>query len=162
MKRLLLSLALFLSFPALPLVPGVVCVVGVLFSGTPALFGTETDEQTKTHSEVLDLAGAFQNDGFKLRDGTWYAQVSQGHPQTIQVNLYSGNAYWFSVADANDSTGLTVSVFDDHGNPVEVQSYQKDNKAAAGFSPDASGLYYVEVSSSAPAASTFCLIYSYK
>jgi hypothetical protein len=142
MKRLLLSLALVL--------------------GTTVLFGADTDDQTKAHSEVLDLAGAFQNDGFKLRDGTWYAQVSQSHPQTLQVNLYSGNAYWFSAAGAEGSTGLTVSVFDDHGNPVEVQTYQKDNKAAAGFSPDASGLYYVEVSSSAQAATTFCLIYSYK
>ena len=142
MKRLLLSFALVL--------------------GTTVLFGADTDDQTKAHSEVLDLAGAFQNDGFKLRDGTWYAKVSQGHPQTLQVNLYSGNAYWFSVAGAEGSPGPTVSVFDDHGNPVEVQTYQKDNKAAAGFSPDASGLYYVEVSSSAQAATTFCLIYSYK
>jgi len=142
MKRLLISLALVL--------------------GSAVLFGADTDDQTKAHSEVLDLAGAFQNDGFKLRDGTWYAQVSQGHPQTLQVNLYSGNAYWFSVAGTESATGLSVSVFDDRGNPVEVQSYQKDNKAAAGFSPDASGLYYVEVSSSAPAATTFCLIYSYK
>ncbi|HEX6565901.1 MAG TPA: hypothetical protein VF020_16550 [Chthoniobacterales bacterium] len=142
MKRLLLSLALVL--------------------GTTVLFGADTDDQTKAHSEVLDLAGAFQNDGFKLRDGTWYAKASQGHAQTLEVNLYSGNAYWFSVAAAEGSPGLTVSVFDDHGNPVEVQTYQKDNKAAAGFSPDASGLYYVEVSSSAQAATTFCLIYSYK
>jgi hypothetical protein len=159
MKRLLISLFNLLSLPALRLVLGVVVVV---FSGAAALFGADTDEQTKAHSEVLDLAGAFQNDGFKLRDGTWYAQVSQGHPLTLQVNLYSGNAYWFSVADADSSAGLTLSVFDDHGNPVEVQTYQKDNKAAAGFSPDASGLYYVEVSSSAQAATTFCLIYSYK
>jgi hypothetical protein len=142
MKRLLISLALVL--------------------GSSVLFGADSDDQTKAHSEVLDLAGAFQNDGFKLRDGTWYAQVSQSHPLTLQVNLYSGNAYWFSVAGADGSTGFTVSVFDDHGNPVEVQTYQKDNKAAAGFSPDASGLYYVEVSSSAQAATTFCLIYSYK
>ena len=142
MKRLLLSLSLVL--------------------GASMLFGADTDDQTKAHREVLDLAGAFQNDGFKLRDGTWYAEVSQGHPQTLQVNLYSGNAYWFSVAGTEGSTGLTVSVFDDHGNPVEIQSYQKDNKAAAGFSPDASGLYYVEVSSSAQAPTTLCLIYSYK
>src|SRR5246500_1098906 len=142
MKRLLLSLSLVL--------------------GASMLLGADSDDQTKAHSEVLDLAGAFQNDGFKLRDGTWYAQVSQGHPQTLQVNLYSGNAYWFSVAGTEVSAALTVSVFDDHGNPVEVQAYQKDNKAAAGFSPDASGLYYVEVSSSAQAATTFCLIYSYK
>ena len=142
MKRFLISLALVL--------------------GSAVLFGADTDDQTKTHSEVLDLAGAFQNDGFKLRDGTWYAQVSQAHPQTLQVNLYSGNAYWFSVAGNEAATGLSVSVFDDRGNPVEVQTYQKDNKAAAGFSPDASGLYYVEVSSSAQAPTTFCLIYSYK
>ena len=156
MKRLLLSLVTILPLPASTL------VLGVFIGGTAALCGAETDEQTKTHSEVLDLAGAFQNDGFKLRDGTWYAQASQGHPQTLQVNLYSGNAYWFSVAGADGSMGLTVSVFDDHGNPVETQDYQKDNKAAAGFSPDASGLYYVEVSSSAQAPTTFCLIYSYK
>jgi hypothetical protein len=134
----------------------------VTISGTALLFGAETEDQTKARSDVLDLAGAFQNDGFKIRDGTWFGQVSKGHPQTIQVNLYSGNAYWFSAADAESSTELTVSVFDDHGNPVEVQGYQKDNKAAAGFSPDASGLYYVEVSSSGPSATTFCLIYSYK
>jgi hypothetical protein len=136
--------------------------LSVLLGGAAMLFGAETDEQTKAHSDVLDLAGAFQNDGFKLRDGTWYGQASKDHPLAIQVNLYSGNAYWFSAANADSATGLTVSVFDDHGNPVEVQSYQKDNKAAAGFSPDASGLYYVEVSSTAPAATTFCLIYSYK
>jgi hypothetical protein len=136
--------------------------LSVLLGGAAVLFGAETNDQTKAHSDVLDLAGAFQNDGFKLRDGTWYGQVSKDNPQAMQVNLYSGNAYWFSAANADGSTGLTVSVFDDHGNPVEVQSYQKDNKAAAGFSPDASGLYYVEVLSSAPAATTFCLIYSYK
>jgi hypothetical protein len=136
--------------------------LSVLLGGAAVLFGAETNDQTKAHSDVLDLAGAFQNDGFKLRDGTWYGQVSKDHPLALQVNLYSGNAYWFSAANADGSTGLTVSVFDDHGNPVEVQDYQKDNKAAAGFSPDASGLYYVEVSSSAPAATMFCLIYSYK
>ena len=135
----------------------------LLFSGfISRLPAADTDEQTTARSEVLDLAGAFQNDGFKLRDGTWFGQVSKGHAQNLQVNLYSGNAYWFAAADANSSTGLTVSVFDDQGKPVDFQTYQRDNKAAAGFSPDASGLYYVEVSSSSAAATTFCLIYSYK
>ncbi|MBV8814828.1 MAG: hypothetical protein JO271_10070 [Verrucomicrobia bacterium] len=126
------------------------------------LSAADTDQQTTARSEVLDLAGAFQNDGFKLRDGTWYGQVSKGHSQTLQVNLYSGNAYWFAAANANGAAGLTVSVFDDQGKPVDFQTYQKDNKAAAGFSPDASGLYFVEVSSSGSTPTTFCLIYSYK
>jgi hypothetical protein len=131
-------------------------------AGIFQLTAADTDEQTTARSQVLDLAGAFQNDGFKLRDGTWYGQVSKDRSQTLQVNLYSGNAYWFAAADANNTTGLTVSVFDDQGKPVDFQTYQKDNRAAAGFSPDASGLYFVEVSSSSSAPTTFCLIYSYK
>jgi hypothetical protein len=134
----------------------------IVSSGIFQISAADTDEQTTARSEALDLAGAFQNDGFKLRDGTWYAQVSKDHPQALQVNLYSGNAYWFAAADANSTTGLTVSVFDDQGKPVDFQNYQKENKAAAGFSPDASGLYLVEVSSSGSAPTTFCLIYSYK
>jgi hypothetical protein len=131
-------------------------------TGIFQLNAADTDQQTTARSEVLDLAGAFQNDGFKLRDGTWYGQVSKNHSQALQVNLYSGNAYWFAAADANSGTGLTVSVFDDQGKPVDSQTYQKDNRAAAGFSPDASGLYFVEVSTSGSAPTTFCLIYSYK
>jgi len=134
----------------------------VIASAGVARLVADTDEQTTARSEVLDLAGAFQNDGFKLRDGTWFGQVSKDHSQILQVNLYSGNAYWFAAAAANNTAGLSVSVFDDGGKPVDFQTYQKDNKAAAEFSPDASGLYFVEVSTSGSAPTTFCLIYSYK
>ena len=132
-----------------------------LVSAPPA-WAEKADEEVAMRSDVLDLAGAFQNDGFKIRDGVWYAKTSKDHAATIEVNLYSGNAYWFSVAGPKSVTGLKISIYDNAGHPVSSEPYGSENKAASGFSPDASGLYYVTVSSDAPQPTSFCLIYSYK
>jgi hypothetical protein len=122
----------------------------------------ETDDQVSARSDVLDLAGAFQNDGFKIRDGNFLGQISKDHSQILAVNLYSGNAYWFSASTGQKSDKLKVSVFDDAGKPVSYMPYQAGPRAAAGFSPDASGLYYVKVALEDGQPATFCLIYSYK
>lgn len=121
-----------------------------------------TDDQVAARSEVIDLAGAFQNDGFKIRDGDWFGKVSKDHPEIISVNLYSGNAYWFTAAATGKAEKIKLAVFDDQGKPVSYEPYESDNRAAAGFSPDASGLYYVKVSTEEGGPSTFCLIYTYK
>jgi hypothetical protein len=121
-----------------------------------------TDDQVAARSEVIDLAGAFQNDGFKIRDGNWFGKISKDHPEIVSVNLYSGNAYWFTVAATDKAEKIKLAVFDDQGKPVSYEPYESENRAAAGFSPDASGLYYVKVASAAGGPSTFCLIYTYK
>ena len=121
-----------------------------------------TDDQVAARSDVINLAGAFQNDGFKIRDGDWFGTISKDQPKIISVNLYTGNAYWFTVATTNKAAKINVSVFDDQGKPVNYEPYEADNRAAAGFSPDASGLYYVKVSLAEGGPSTFCLIYTYK
>jgi hypothetical protein len=122
----------------------------------------DTDAQVSARSDVLDLAGAFQNDGFKIRDGDYFGQLSKGQSQIISVNLYSGNGYWFSASTGQKSDQLKVSIFDGSGKPVSYMPYQSGPRAAAGFSPDASGLYYVKVSLEEGQNSTFCLIYAYK
>ena len=53
-------------------------------------------------------------------------------------------------------------VLDEAGKPVSYELYQAGSRAAAGFSPEASGLYYVKVSSEDSQPATFCLIYTYK
>jgi hypothetical protein len=122
----------------------------------------ETDDQVTARSDVLDLAGAFQNDGFKIRDGNYFGQISKDHSQIVAVNLYSGNAYWFTVSTGQKADKLKVTLFDDSGKPVSYIPYQAGPRAAAGFSPDASGLYYVKVAVEDGQPATFCLIYSYK
>ena len=122
----------------------------------------DTDDQVAARSNVIDFAGAFQNDGFKIRDGNWYGKVSKDHPQVVAVNLYSGNAYWFTASTGQKAERLKLSVYDDSGKPVSYLPYEFGDRAAAGFSPDASGLYYVKVALEEGQPATFCLIYSYK
>ena len=128
---------------------------------TPLSFA-DSDAQVAARSDAIDLAGAFQNDGFKIRDGDYFGQLTKGQSQIVTVNLYSGNAYWFTASTAQNSDKLKVSIFDDTGKPVSYLPYQSGPRAAAGFSPDASGLYYVKVALEEGQNSTFCLIYSYK
>src|SRR5262249_38506386 len=93
---------------------------------------TATDDQVAARSDVIDLAGAFQNEGFKIRDGDWFGTISTDHPEIISVNLYSGNAYWFTVATTKKAEKIKLAVFDDQGRPVHYEPYESDNRAAAG------------------------------
>lgn len=121
-----------------------------------------TDDEVAARKAVLDLAGAFSNDGFKLRDGNFAGMISPKQPVTVQVNLYAGNQYWFSVGTTEKAKKLLVTVFDETGKSLPVEPYQDAGKAAAGFSPDASGPYYVRIQEIEGEPANFCLIYSYK
>ena len=139
----------------------ILTILAAFLFATPLSFA-DSDAQVAARSDALDLAGAFQNDGFKIRDGDYFGQLTKGQSQIITVNLYSGNAYWFTASTAQNSDKLKVSIFDDSGKPVSYLPYQSGPRAAAGFSPDASGLYYVKIALEEGQNSTFCLIYSYK
>ena len=120
-----------------------------------------SDAEVAAHEAVLDLAGAFTNDGFKLRDGNYSGALKTGQSAMVQVNLYAGNQYWFSVATADPKTTVSLALYDESGKAVKADPYTDAHRAAAGFSPDNSGPYYVKISNAGPAA-IFCLIYSYK
>ena len=121
-----------------------------------------TDNEVAARNTALLLAGAFNNDGFKLRDGNWAGTIAPGKPQILQVNLYAGNQYWFTLGSAPAGKKLAVSVYDETGKPLDSEPYQADSVAAAGFAPQASGPYYIKVEVVDGASTAFCLIYSYK
>jgi hypothetical protein len=122
----------------------------------------DTDAEVTAHQSVLDLAGAFTNDGFKLRDGDYAGNLKPGQATVIQVNLYAGNQYWFSAATSDPKTMLSISVYDENGKLVQTDPYSNANRVAAGYAPDTSGPYYVRIAGPADSAATYCLIYSYK
>ncbi len=141
----------------------VLLVAGAAVIATAALAWAETDEEVEAHKQVLDLTGAFTNDGFKLRDGHWAGQIKPKDRAVIAVNLYSGNQYWFSVAAANDKAKkIAVDVYDESGKPMTTESYAEGERASAGFSPTTRGQYFVAVSLVEGEPSTVCLVYSYK
>ena len=128
----------------------------------PSLHAAESDGEVEARKVALDLAGAFTNDGFKLRDGHWSGSIDQGKTAVLAVNLYAGNQYWFSVGTSGKAKDFAVSVFDESGKPVAADSYKNEDKAAAGFSPTVSGQYFVSIAPQEGEPSAFCLVYSYK
>ena len=122
----------------------------------------ETDSQVAARKLALDLAGAFANDGFKVRDGHWTGAIKKGERAVVAVNLYAGNEYWFSVAAADKAPKFSVGLYDENGRPVVTEDFAEDEKAAAGFSPTISGQYFVSIAANEGDTGTFCLVYSYK
>jgi len=138
-------------------------LAGLAILAAAAFVWAENDDEVEARRQALDLTGAFQNDGFKLRDGHWAGQIKPKERAVIAVNLYAGNQYWFSAAAANDKAKkIAVDVYDEGGKPMTTESYNEGERASAGFSPTTSGQYFVAVSLVEGEPSTVCLVYSYK
>jgi len=135
---------------------------GLVIFALGASIRAETDEEVEAHKLVLDLTGAFSNDGFKLRDGHWTGTIKPQEHALIAVNLFAGNQYWFSAAANAKAKKISVGVYDENGKPVVTETYNSGDKASAGFSPTSSGQYFVSIGLLEGEPTTFCLVYSYK
>src|SRR5436189_2746081 len=122
----------------------------------------DTDAEVQARKDALDVAAAFSNDGFKIRDGHWCGIVKPHDHSLVAVNLYAGNQYWFSVGATEPAKKVAVSVYDETGNHVSTESYDSRDRAAAGFAPANSGQYFVSVDLLDGQEGSFCLVYSYK
>jgi hypothetical protein len=122
----------------------------------------DTDAEVNARKNALDVAGAFTNDGFKLRDGHWCGMIKPQDHALIAVNLYAGNQYWFAVGTTDPARKISVNLYDETGKLLRTDHYDGGDRAAAGFSPTDSGQYFVSVDLMEGGSSSFCLIYSYK
>jgi len=123
--------------------------------------GVPEDDLVAARRDALELAGAWANDGFRLREIYWSGTVGNGETRVVQVNLYAGNQYWFTAA-TRGAEKVSVNLFDETGTPVRSENYQEGPRSAAGFAPGTSGPYFVKVEGTEGRPSAFCLIYSYK
>ena len=122
----------------------------------------QTNTEVDARKAALDLAGAFTNDGFKIRDGHWCGTIKPSDHALIAVNLYAGNQYWFTAGATELAKKIAVTVYDEAGKQVETDNYNSGEKAAAGFSPTSSGQYFIAVDLVEGKEGSFCLVYSYK
>jgi hypothetical protein len=120
------------------------------------------DDEVAARRAALDLAGAWTNDGFKLRDGHFSGTLKPGQPKIVRVNLYAGNQYWFTAAGTPKAKKLSVRVFDESGKPMTFDTHEDESRAAAGFAPAASGPYLIRVEELEGEPSAFALVYSYR
>jgi len=140
----------------------VAILFGLMLFAAGALLRAQTDEEVEAHKLVLDLTGAFSNDGFKLRDGHWTGTIKPQEHALIAVNLFAGNQYWFSAAANSKAKKISVEVYDEGGKPMVTETYNSGDKASAGFSPTSSGQYFVSLGLLEGEPTSFCLVYSYK
>jgi hypothetical protein len=136
--------------------------LGIVLLGAGISLQAQTDEEVEAHRHVLDLTGAFSNDGFKLRDGHWAGQIKPAERAVIAVNLYAGNEYWFSAAANAKAKKISVELYDESGKPLTTEVFNEGERASAGYSPTNSGQYFVAVSLLEGEPTTFCVVYSYK
>jgi hypothetical protein len=122
----------------------------------------DTDAEVSARKDALELAGAFGNDGFRIRDGHSCGVLKPDDHVLIAVNLYSGNQYWFSVGTTEPLKKVAVSLYDESGKQMTTENINEGDKAAAGFAPENSGQYFVSVDSVEDQEGSFCLVYSYK
>lgn len=145
---------------------------------TAASSDTKAMEPIPTESRRLSLetAGAFVNDGFRIRDGEWSGKLSPGVPMVLQVTLFAGENYWFVAASQENRIPLRITVYDATGKPMKGltwhDSFQEKgersgSRSAAGIVPTHSGKYYVGVefveNSATPNGPVdFSMVYCYK
>jgi hypothetical protein len=127
-----------------------------------AVLHADTDAEVNARKDALELAGAFANDGFMIRDGYSCGVLKPHDHALIAVNLYAGNQYWFSVGTVEPLKKVAVSLYDETGKQMTTENFSNGDKAAAGFAPENSGQYFVSVDSVEDQEGTFCLVYSYK
>ena len=137
-------------------------LLSLFILGGASLAAAETDAEVNARKNALDVAGAFTNDGFKLRDGHWCGTIKPQDHALVAVNLFAGNQYWFAVGTTDPAKKIAVNVYDENGKLVTTDHYDGGDRAAAGFSPNDSGQYFVSVDLVDGGPSSFCLIYSYK
>ncbi|MFZ0435069.1 MAG: hypothetical protein WAL87_03725 [Chthoniobacterales bacterium] len=119
---------------------------------------------------ALETAGAFVNDGFRIRDGEWNGTLAKGTPLFLQVTLFAGENYWFVAASPARGAMLRVTVYDAAGKALKGEQWKGESgnggaRSAAGVAPEKSGKYFVgvellEQADTAPAE--FSLVYAYK
>ena len=136
--------------------------VSIFALSTSVVVRADTDAEVSARKDALEIAGAFSNDGFKIRDGHSSGILKPRDHSLIAVNLYAGNQYWFSVGTVEPVKKVAVSVYDETGKQMTTENYSNGEKAAAGFAPENSGQYFVTVDLIEGQEGSFCLVYSYK
>jgi len=119
---------------------------------------------------ALETAGAFENDGFRIRDGVWSDTLSKGMPLFLQVTLFAGENYWFVAASPTTGALLHVAVYDASGKPIKSDLWHntanaEGTRSATGVAPTQSGKYFIGVEGmSGPSEGPldFSLVYCYK
>ncbi len=139
-------------------------------TSTPSPSNPSIPIPTESRRLALDAAGAFVNDGFRIRDGEWGGMLTKGAPAFLSVTFFEGVKYWFVGASSSSGALLRLTIYDAEGKPLKGEQWKDSargagTRCAVGVAPEKSGRYFVGVElMENPNGSPvdFSVVYAYK
>ena len=108
----------------------------------------------------LELA----NNPYALRESWWHGELKEGETKLIKHQLFKRNDYWFWMGASNPDAKVSLHIYDEEGNLMEAESFEKNHVAGARVIPKTSGTYYIRVKiEGGPAGPTeWAVIYAFR
>ena len=115
-------------------------------------------------SFAYEAALPYYKQGFSVRKDAWGGDLGLKEKKAVSSQLFKGNDYWFLMATDVKGANLSVHIYDDQGNLVEVESWQKGRFAGARVNPKATGTFFaiVQILKSPEDRTPWALVYGYK
>ena len=164
-------------FPLQIIVAGLLLGISPVRAEEPAAQTLPVNPAGPVPSEARHLAletlRPFAKEGFHIRDGEWSVELTKGEPRFLQVTLFAGECYLFSVSSPLRAAKLRLTLFDAAGKEVKSEILKESDPTASGGSkgavvevaPGKSGNYFVRVElveSPGAGPCKISLVYAYK
>jgi hypothetical protein len=137
-------------------------VVAVLLATcSPCLVRATVDDAL---SFAYEAALPYYKQGYSIRKDAWGGDLGVRDKKAVSSQLFKGNNYWFLMASDVKGATLSVHIYDDNGNLVDAESWQKGRFAGARVSPKATGTFFaiVQILKSPEDRTPWALVYGYK
>ena len=136
------------------------CALLFILGAPPFLHATVDDSVSFAYEAALP----YYKQGFSIRKDAWGGDLGVHDRKAVSTQLFKGNTYWFLMATEVKGATLSVQIYDDQGNLVEAESWQKGRVAGARVNPKSTGTYFaiVQILKSPEDRTTWALVYGYK
>ncbi len=137
-----------------------ILAVVLLATCAPMLHATVDDALSFAYEAALP----YYKQGFSIRKDAWGGDLGVKDRKAVSSQLFKGNDYWFLMGTDVKGASLSVHIYDDKGNLVDAESWQKGRFAGARVSPKNTGTYFaiVQILKSPEDRTPWALVYGYK
>lgn len=135
--------------------------VAVLALAVSTLVHATVDE---SHDFAMEAATPFVEQGFIVREDYWNGEVKSGQKLMITHQLFKGNEYAFWLGTANENVALDMKVFDEKGQPVQINAKADKFFMSVRVNPPKTGTYRIvfELKSKKEPSVMWALAYGYR
>jgi hypothetical protein len=133
----------------------------LLVAASPSLLRATVDDAL---SFAYEAALPYYKQGYSIRKDAWGGDLGVHDKKAVSSQLFKGNDYWFLMASDVKGASLSVHIYDDKGNLVDAESWQRGRFAGARVFPKATGTYFaiVQILKSPEDRTPWALVYGYK